>query len=160
MLDSGLRFSEVLRLEHGKIHLEAGYLIALGKGNKERFVPLGLNTKKYLIKYLAHLPNTTPKARLVVKDMMTPAKESTLQNLFRRLKKRSDIPRLRAHLLRHTFATRYLSLGGDVYSLQAILGHTTLEMTKLYSKLIPMETVVNFTRYSPVDNILKNPQNP
>jgi len=50
MLDSGMRLSEVQRLEYGKIHLESGYLIAHGKGNKERYIPIGLHTKKYLIK--------------------------------------------------------------------------------------------------------------
>jgi len=157
MLDSGMRLSEVLRLEHGKIHLEAGYLIAHGKGNKERYIPLGLHTKKYLIKYLSQLPKTDPKTHLVVKDTLTAANSSTIRQLFRRLKNRAEIPRLRPHLLRHTFATRYLSLGGDVYTLQAILGHTTLEMTKRYVQLIPEKVAVSFSKYSIVDNLNKKP---
>jgi integrase/recombinase XerC/integrase/recombinase XerD len=147
MLDSGMRLSEVLRVEYGKIHLESGYLIAHGRGNKERFVPLGLHTRKYLIKYLAQLPPMTEQAIIVVKDKLTTANLSTIQDLFRRLKKRSGIPRLRPHLLRHTFATRYLSLGGDVYTLQAILGHTSLEMTKRYSHMIPDKISVISTLY-------------
>ena len=153
MLDSGLRFSEVLRLTYGKIHLESGYLIAHGKGDKERYVPLGLHTRKYLVKYLAYLPNLTPKTIIVVKDNMTAAKVSTLNCLFVRLKKRSDIPRLHPHLLRHTFATAYLRHGGDVYTLQAILGHTTLEMTRRYAQMTPVDLTVSFNRFSPVDNL-------
>jgi len=159
MLDSGMRLSEVVRLEYGKIHLEEGYLIALGKGNKERYIPLGLNTRKYLIKYISALPPMTAGSVLVVNEQLIQANTSTIRNLFDRLKKRSEIPRLHPHLLRHSFATRYLEHGGDVYSLQAILGHTTLEMTKRYTQLIPSKIAVSFSRHSPVDNLKKNPQN-
>lgn len=155
MLDSGMRLSEVLALEYGKIHLEAGYLIALGKGNKERYIPLGLHTKKYLLKYLAQIPNRESKVKIVVQDTLIPATHSTIRNLFKRLKKRSGIARLRPHLLRHTFATRYLSLGGDVYNLQSILGHTTLEMTKRYAHMTMGDRIDRFSRYSPVDNLIK-----
>lgn len=159
MLDSGMRLSEVLRVEYGKIHLESGYLIALGKGNKERYIPLGLNTRKYLMKYLAHFPNIDIQTALVVKDTLIPATSDTIRQLFNRLKVRAEIPRLHPHLLRHSFATRYLALGGDVYRLQAILGHTTLEMTKRYVTLIPNEMAISFCKHSPIDNLKKNPRN-
>ena len=159
MLDSGMRLAEVLRQTTDTIHLESGYLIAIGKGNKERFVPLGLHTRKYLIKYLARLPTSmssaTAKTTLVVKDNLTAAKPSTIRQLFRRLKLRASIPRLRPHLLRHTFATAYLRHGGDVYTLQAILGHTTLEMTKRYEHLTALQKLDRFPKYSPIDNLLK-----
>ena len=157
MLDSGLRLSEVLRLQYGKIHLESGYLIAHGKGNKERYVPLGLHTRKYLIKYLAQLPKMSAEDIIVVKEQLIAAKSTTIRDLFDRLKQRSGISRLHPHLLRHSFATAYLRNGGDVYTLQAILGHTTLEMTKRYAQLIPSEIAINFTRHSPIDNLKKKP---
>jgi len=155
MLDSGMRLSEVLRLEYGKIHLESSYLVAFGKGNKERFVPLGLNTRKYLTKYLAQLPPMTEQAQIIVKDTLTTATYNTIRQLFNRLKIRSQIPRLHPHLLRHSFATRYLALGGDVYRLQAILGHTTLEMTKKYAQLTTADIAISFAQHSPIDNIKK-----
>lgn len=155
MIDSGLRLNEVVTIRRDKIHIAEGYAIVNGKGNKERFVPLGLNSKRALLRYCAIVPNREKETPLFVKDTLIPIKESTVKQLFRKLKSRSGIPRLHPHLLRHTFATRYIERGGDIYSLQSILGHTSLEMVKKYVHLIPSKTVVNFAFLSPLDNALK-----
>ena len=155
MLDSGLRLNEVVTLEIDKVHIVEGYVIVNGKGNKERIVPLGLNSKKALLRYMSIVPKSDLKTPLFVKDTLTPLKQSTVKQLFRRLKVKSSIPRLRPHLLRHSFATRYLENGGDIYSLQLILGHTSLEMVKKYIHLTNSKTAVNFSNYSPLDTVLK-----
>ena len=67
----------------------------------------------------------------------------------------ANISRLRPHLLRHSFATRYLENGVDIYSLQLILGHTSLEMVKKYIHLTDSKTAVNFCNFSPLDKVLK-----
>ena len=155
MLDSGLRLNEVVTLETDKVHIVEGYVIVNGKGNKERIVPLGLNSKKSLLRYMSIVPKSELKTPLFVKDTLTPLQQSTVKQLFRRLKVKSSIPRLRPHLLRHSFATRYLENGGDIYSLQLILGHTSLEMVKKYIHLTNSKTAVNFSNYSPLDTVLK-----
>lgn len=155
MLDSGLRLNEVVTLETDKVHIVEGYVIVNGKGNKERIVPLGLNSKKALLRYMSIVPKSELKTPLFVKDTLTPLKQSTVKQLFRRLKVSASIPRLRPHLLRHSFATRYLENGGDIYSLQLILGHTSLEMVKKYIHLTNSKTAVNFSNYSPLDTVLK-----
>lgn len=155
MLDCGLRLNEVVTLRRDKIHIVEGYMIINGKGNKERFVPLGLNSKKALLRYVSLIPSSCTETLLFVKDTLIPINQSTVKQLFRKLKTRSNIPRLRPHLLRHTFATRYLENGGDIYSLQLILGHTSLEMVKKYVHLIPSKTTVNFCSLSPLDTALK-----
>ncbi len=65
----------------------------------------------------------------------------------------TGIARIRAHLLRHTFATRYLENGGDMYALQQILGHTSLEMVKRYVHTTHKKIVPKFSEYSPLDNL-------
>ena len=155
MLDSGLRLNEVVTLESGNIHIAEGYAVVNGKGNKQRIVPLGLNSKKALLRYTSIIPLHCDKTPLFVKYTLTTIKQSTVKDLFRKLKIQSNIPRLRPHLLRHTFATRYLENGGDIYSLQMILGHTSLEMVKKYVHLTTSKIAVNYTIYSPLDNVLK-----
>jgi len=155
MLDSGLRLNEVITLELGNLHIAEGYAIVNGKGNKQRIVPLGLNTKRALIRYLGRVPSIEHKTPLFVKGTLYPINYETIKQVFRKLKTKADIPRLHAHLLRHSFATRYLQHGGDIYSLQQILGHTGLEMVKRYVHLLPQQTISSFPKFSPLDNLMR-----
>ena len=154
MLDSGLRLHEVVTLTIEHTHLSEGYIIVDGKGNKQRVVPLGMNTRKYLFRYLSRRPGCASTDRVFLMSNLEPVTDATLRQMFRKLKKRSGIPRLRAHLLRHTFATRYLENGGDMYALQQILGHTSLEMVKKYVHSTTRKIVPKFPAFSPLDNLL------
>jgi len=156
MLDSGLRLNEVISLTVDNVKLNDGYIIADGKGNKQRVVPLGRYTRSILTEYM------NPRARPVTYSdsaFLTVEGRSitrtTIKQMFRKLKKQTGIPRLRAHLLRHTFATYYLENGGDIYTLQVILGHTTLEMVKQYVHVTHKKLVAGFPNYSPMDNLVK-----
>ena len=79
--------------------------------------------------------------------------ESTIKLAFARLAKRADVPRLHIHLLRHTFATRYLLNGGEVFSLHRIVGHSTLEMTRRYVDTVAMDAVVKQKRLTAMDHL-------
>ena len=155
MLDSGLRLHEVVVLTTYNLHIPEGYIIVDGKGNKQRIVPLGLSTRKALFRYLSRRPGCASTDRVFLMSNLEPVTDSTLRQMFRKLKKRSGILRLRAHLLRHTFATRYLENGGDMYSLQQILGHTSLEMVKKYVHSTTRKTVPKFPEFSPLDNLMR-----
>jgi len=73
--------------------------------------------------------------------------------MFARLAKRSGVHRLHAHLCRHTFATRFLINGGDVFTLQQILGHSTLEMVKHYVNLAANHVAIQHQKFSPLDRL-------
>lgn len=163
MLDSGLRRHEVVLLTLGDVHLEDNYLIVSGKGAKQRFVPFGAATaatlKEYIEKVFQNRKKIDFRTSLIIKvsDLgdFEGITDTTLKQLFRALKKRTGIKRLKAHLLRHTFATRYLENGGNIYALQAILGHTSLEMVKKYLHLANNRIRADFPKFSPLDNIKK-----
>lgn len=151
MLDSGLRLHEVVTLSLDRLHIDEGYAIVNGKGNRQRIVPLGYQSRRLLLRYLARRPGSVQCEAAFLKNDLTPITDNTLGKLFRRLKKQAGIPRLRAHLLRHTFATRYLENGGDLYTLQTILGHTSLEMVKRYVHFTPRKMQSTYAKHSPLD---------
>lgn len=155
MLDSGLRRDEVITLDLENIHFTQNVIKVTGKGQKDRIVPLGLYTKKLLFKYLngfRPMPDY-PTNRIFLSQEKTPVSVDVVKMLIYRLKKKTEINRLTPHLLRHTFATRYLMNGGDTFSLQMILGHTSLEMTRKYSHLASSYTVKNFRNLSTLDKL-------
>ena len=65
----------------------------------------------------------------------------------------SGVPRMHPHLLRHTFAVNYLMNGGDVFTLQQILGHTTLEMVRRYVNIASAHVMIQHKQFSPVDRM-------
>lgn len=160
MLDSGLRRNEVIELEYDSIHLINNYIKVAGKGQKERLVPIGLMTKKLLIKYMNYrsLPIYDTKKLFIDKDKK-PISDNAIKMLFTRLRKKTGIKRLHPHILRHTFATNYLINGGDIFSLQQILGHTSLEMVRKYSHLASSYIIANHKRLSPLDEMQKRKYN-
>ncbi len=156
MLDCGLRSSEALMLDYDNIHISQGIIKVLGKGQKERIVPLGLYTKKLLLKYLnGYRPMSEIETkRLLIDNKLKPMSQNAVKQLFLRLRNRTKIDRLHPHILRHTFSTKYLMNGGDIFSLQQILGHTSLEMVRRYSHLASSYVVQNYKQYSPLDRLV------
>ncbi|MFC2059191.1 tyrosine-type recombinase/integrase, partial [Chloroflexota bacterium] len=93
--------------------------------------------------------------RLIAAETTTgmPISVNTIKLVFSRLAKSSGVGRLHAHLCRHTFAINYLLNGGDIFSLQHILGHTTLEMGKHYLHFTSSQVTAQHRKYSPMDKL-------
>ena len=154
MLDCGLRKNEVVKQTISRYKAPDGYLIVHGKGNRERVVPMGFNTRKYLLKYHTKIKNLQGDI-LFRKNNGDPITDNTVKQLFSRLKAQTGIQRLHPHLLRHTFATRFIENGGDVFTLQQLLGHTTLEMSKRYTHMSNAKIIEKYRCFSPIDNMKK-----
>jgi len=155
-LDTGIRLSELVNLKLSDIDFTAGQFKVFGKGAKERIVPMGLTTRREVVRYMEHYrpqPINPNENRLFLTASGSAITKRSLGQMIERLSTRADIPRLHAHLLRHTFAVRYLVNGGDVFTLQKILGHTTLEMTRKYVTLASGDVKEQHRQYSPVDNL-------
>ena len=153
-LDTGLRRSELAELKVDDVHLEEGRLKVMGKGRKERIAPLGNSARRTLIRYFYHF-RPHPFQGEGNTFFLTIEGEALTSNAVRlvvdRLAKRSGVKRLHAHLFRHTFAVRFLMNGGNVFSLQQILGHTSLEMVKRYVNLAEAYVISEHRKFSPVD---------
>ena len=83
----------------------------------------------------------------------TPLTYCALGHMIKRLGKKAGVPRLHAHLFRHTFAVRYLMNGGDVMTLRLILGHATLDVTQMYMHLAESHIKIQHHKFSPVDRL-------
>lgn len=150
-LDCGLRLSELTRLHIQDFNLEQNVIKVLGKGNKERFVPLSPAVKKYFLIYRKFY--TFPKGKLLVDEKFRPVTNSCISRIFRTLKSKLGYEELHPHYLRHTFATLFLINGGDPISLQLILGHSTLNMTEKYVHIAEQMVISKQSKFSPLSNI-------
>ncbi len=156
LLDTGLRLSELTNFELIDINIQGGYVKVMGKGSKERIVPFGTTVQKAALRYMLHF-RPEPFNMTIQKFFLTldgkPLTQNSIKMIFERLSSKSGIKRLHPHLCRHTFATNYLINGGDVFSLQQILGHTTLEMVRHYVNLASSQTTIQHRKYSPMDRL-------
>jgi integrase/recombinase XerC/integrase/recombinase XerD len=154
LLDSGLRIGELVNLKIEDIQMNEGLMKVMGKGKKERIVPIGNNAQRALQRYLfRYRPEPTHKGldNVFLSINGKPLTENSIKLMFTRLAQRAGVNRLHAHLCRHTFATRFLINGGDVFSLQQILGHSTLEMVRHYVNLASNHIVIQHQKFSPLD---------
>ncbi|MCX6003588.1 MAG: tyrosine-type recombinase/integrase [Chloroflexi bacterium] len=156
-LDTGLRLSELSNLPLNDAHVEQGYLKVVGKGNKERVVPLGGLSQRILYRYLFHFrPEPFPLADnylfLTLEGRhLTP---NAVRLILTRWGKKAGVPRLHAHLCRHSYATSFLNQRcGDVFRLQQILGHTSLEMVRRYVHYASAQDMMQGHVSSPVDRL-------
>ena len=156
LFDTGLRIGELINLRMADVHMNEGYLKVLGKGNKERIVPIGSNAQKALQRYLFRYRAKKPYAesdRVFLSIHGQSLSVNSMKLMFARLAKSSGVSRLHAHLCRHTFATRFLVNGGDVFTLQQILGHSSLEMVRNYVNLASSHIAVQHRKFSPLDHM-------
>ena len=164
LLDCGLRASELSGLTLANAHLKEGYLKVLGKGNKERLVPLGAAARKALLRWRDYFRpqfELGENESLFLNSNGGPLTVQALEEVVKRAAKSSGVPRVYCHLLRHTFATRYLvEEVGDPFRLQQILGHTSLEMVRHYVAMANVQASLLERRSSPMDLLLNPPANP
>jgi len=156
LLDTGLRTGELVNLKMEDIHLNEGFIKVMGKGKKERIVPIGNKVQKALQRYLFRYrirPAHVGIENAFLSVHGTTLTEDSVKLMFARLARRSGVQRLHAHLCRHTFATRFLINGGDVFTLQQILGHSTLEMVRHYVNLASNDIIIKHQRCSPLDRL-------
>jgi len=151
MLDTGARASEVVGLRLIDLDIEAARAKVMGKGARERFVPLGFKTRRALLKYInRHRSGSDPHLFLTVQGK--PMAYDCLHLMFRRLSKRAGV-KCHPHKLRHTFAVTYLRNGGDIFTLQRILGHSSLEMVRRYANLADGDVQRVHEMASPMDRL-------
>lgn len=153
MLDSGLRVSEVLSVEANRIDWINCALTVMGKGRKERTVPFSAQTGQILLEYARERARRPMlDAQFFLGRTGRRLERTKVRKLVVRYGKAAAIEGIRVspHTLRHTFAVMYVRNGGDSFSLQEILGHSTLEMTRRYVHLARRDVAEQHRKFSPL----------
>lgn len=156
LLDTGLRVSEEVDISLNNLNLVDGFIKVMGKGAKERIVPIGKYVQSILRSYINEnrpKPIDASCNKLFLSVGGKPITVNTIKLLFSKLSKTSGVTRLHAHLCRHTFAINYLLNGGDIFSLKEILGHSSMEMVNHYLHFTSTQITAQHRKYSPVDKL-------
>ena len=129
---SGLRLAELADLDVGNLDALSDTVRVLGKGSKERLVPIGSHALKAIESYRNAAKVTA--GPLFVSKLRTRLSTRSINNLLKKYLALSDIPfNVTPHKLRHSFATHLLDAGADLRSVQALLGHSSLSTTQIYT---------------------------
>lgn len=138
---TGMRVSELINLTLGRVDLNMKYIIAFGKGSKERIVPLGSVAAEFLQQYLEKVrPKLTHEDRNTnIVFLAFGGHELTRQRFWQIIRaygRKANINKaLTPHILRHSFATHLLDNGADLRSVQELLGHSDISTTQIYTHL-------------------------
>ena len=153
MYGAGLRVSEIVNLTVNDIDLTNCLIRIMGKGNKEREIPLGEYSIYYLNLYLSkrkEMLKNSPCNKLFLNNH---GKGMTRQGFFKNLKQilkaKGLNPEVSPHTLRHSFATHLINRGADLRSIQEMLGHSDISTTKIYTRVSDDKVKEDYNKFHP-----------
>lgn len=153
LLDSGMRMGEMLRLKLVDLNLEQGRAKVMGKGAKERYVYFGKATKRALWRYIS-LARPEPMSNaenLFLTFDGRPIPQRQFGHMLTKLGESASVNKVHAHRFRRTAAVQFLRNGGNIFALQKLLGHESLEMVRRYVELASDDVAEAHQKASPVD---------
>jgi len=155
LLDTGLRVSELCGLALDDVDLQNGYLHVTGKGDRERHVPVGARVSRALMRYrTVQRPGDTGCDSFFLTRDGQPLVKRRVQCFIREYGRIAGIKtRCSPHTFRSSSAVLYLRAGGDPFTLQKKLGHSSLTMTRRYSDLADSDIRAAHLKYSPADRL-------
>ena len=152
LLDTGIRASELGNLRIHHVDVRNHRITVMGKGSKQRTNPFSARTGQILWRYLALRNKDTAADYLFVTNEGRNLVRTRILNILRVIGDRAGVQGVNVHRFRHTFAINYLRNGGDPYSLQIMLGHSTMDMVKRYLLIAQADLDKSHKLASPVDN--------
>ncbi|AQQ10042.1 Tyrosine recombinase XerD [Sedimentisphaera cyanobacteriorum] len=150
---SGMRASELARLENKDINFRLGYLRCTGKGNKERLVPLANSSISHIRNYLERerpaMEKPAGAGNLFLSRLGNPLDRTNIWRIVKGYAARAGIPNFTTHSFRHSFATHLLSGGADLRSVQEMLGHSSVTTTQIYTHLQENQLIETHKKHHP-----------
>jgi integrase/recombinase XerD len=159
LLDTMARVSELAGVNASSVDLEGRSIRVMGKGRKERDLPLGKTATQALIRYLNAVDGLMLDDPFFISYRVRRLDRSVISGMVADYGRAAGMEGVRCspHTLRHTAAKRFILAGGDVFTLQKLLGHTSLVMVRRYVELASMDVAVQHDRFSPADSLLRRP---
>ena len=151
---AGLRVSELVNLKTQDVNLEAGFVRVMGKGSKERVVPIGLHAKEKIESYILKSRHMLLKNRaspyLFVARAAKPLTRQGFWKLLRRYAGQAQLhKKVTPHSLRHSFASHLLEGGADLRAVQVMLGHVDIATTQIYTHVARQQLKLLHERFHP-----------
>lgn len=150
---SGLRVSEMCSLTLQNINIQKGFIKCVGKGNKERIVPMNTQCCLYLKEYIENFrPQLSEKTSqyLFINKKGEPLKRDDFYHLLQNIVRKSGLTKhVTPHTLRHTFATHLLENDADLRSIQKMLGHSDISTTTIYTHVSQSKTIEDYMKLHP-----------
>ena len=158
LFDCGVRISELLNIKIADFDMSTGMVMIVGKGGKQRLVPVSRRTIRDLSRYLSSFrKQMCPQYSfyLFAKSDGHPISGNGVYQMLKRLKQKAGLSDVRCspHVFRHSSATEFIANGGNVFALKEILGHASLQTTLKYTHLRPADIRKEHAKYSPVSNL-------
>ena len=137
LYSSGLRLSELCQLDMNDLSIEGQMCRVLGKGQKEREVPIGSKAIEAIKIWLKHREERVEnKERAIfINNLGKRLSQRSVQNGLKKMSSKMGLPYIHPHMLRHSFASHILESSGDLRAVQELLGHANLSTTQIYTKL-------------------------
>jgi len=153
---TGLRVSELIAVRASDLHLDDQYMTCIGKGSKERLIPIGEQAADWIRRYQREArPDLVRKARGVRAVLFVNARGGALSRvgfwkILKRYARKAGLPRtLSPHVVRHSFATHLLDRGADLRAIQMMLGHADLSTTQIYTHVLDARMRAVYDRFHP-----------
>jgi integrase/recombinase XerD len=151
---TGLRVSELVGVRLADLHLAEEYLTCVGKGSKERLVPIGAQAAEWIERYRSSARKLLLKGRASPR-LFVNARGGSLSRvgfwkILKQYVRKAGLPRtVSPHVLRHSFATHLLDRGADLRAIQMMLGHADLSTTQIYTHVLEARLRTVYDRFHP-----------
>jgi integrase/recombinase XerD len=156
---TGMRVSELVCVRDADLHLDEHYLTCIGKGNKERLIPIGDQAAGWIRRYVAgarpglarrEKAGSRAASRLFVNARGGPLSRVGFWKILKRYGQQAGLPRMISpHVVRHSFATHLLERGADLRAIQMMLGHADLSTTQIYTHVLEARLRAVYDRFHP-----------
>ena len=157
---TGLRVSELVSMKLADVDIDGGLIICHGKGSKERRVPIGRSATHWLQQYIMVRARSGKASapHLFLNSLGQPLTRQLLWAMIKRYAARADLRSVSPHTLRHSFATHLLQRGADSRSVQALLGHSDISTTQIYTHITDRQLRATYDRHHPRARMNKSSQ--